>query len=162
MFEDILSKNILLAPSLNQFLLWGLKLLDSDRNLRDNREGREAMPQEWITTDYNKNLFLWKTYLFLSKCKLCWLKLPNQWHVKPETTLCDSYQVRFTIRMEVLFLLWFVVVCFFVSLFVCFWAGLGGKFILDISLLLFLSLFLQSQYSMSLYILSCGRPYDTI
>lgn len=117
MFEHILSKNILLAPSLNQFLLWGLKLLDSDRNLRDNKKGREAMPQEWITTDYNKHLFLWKTYLFISKCKLCWLKLPNQWHVKPETTLYDSYQVRFTIRMKVLVLLWFVVVCFFVSLF---------------------------------------------
>lgn len=44
MFEDILSRTILLEPSLNQVLLWGLKLLHSDRNLRDNRDGREAMP----------------------------------------------------------------------------------------------------------------------
>lgn len=63
-FEDILRETILLAPPLNQYLLWGLKLLDSDRNLRDMRDRREAMPQEQITAEHSRNLFLWQTYFF--------------------------------------------------------------------------------------------------
>lgn len=45
MFEDILSKTVLLECSLNQGLLWSLKLLHSDRNLRDSRGDRETILQ---------------------------------------------------------------------------------------------------------------------
>lgn len=46
MFEDIQRETTSLAPPLNQYQLWGLNLFGSDRNLRDIRDGREAMPQE--------------------------------------------------------------------------------------------------------------------
>lgn len=85
----------LLAPPLNQYQLWGLNLFGSDRNLRDIRDGREAMPQEWIIADHNKNLFLCQIYLFSPlKHRLYGWKLPNQRHVNSKVTLCDSYQVR--------------------------------------------------------------------
>lgn len=45
MFEDILSKIVLLEWSLNQVLLWSLKLVHSDKNLRYNRGDRDAILQ---------------------------------------------------------------------------------------------------------------------